>query len=207
MTADEELYRAWCNGDREAGAQLFERYFTTVLRFFRNKVPDGTEDLVQQTFLACLESRGRFAARGHFRAFLLGIAKNLLYRRYRAKASDRETDLGSLSVMQLAPGMSTALHERNEHRLLLDGLRALPLDEQVVLELYFWERMTAGEIATALDEPEGTIRTRIRRAKQRLSKAVPRLARATPNLSREPADLERWAESVREAWADDALGA
>jgi len=57
---DSELFDAWLRGDARAAAELFERHFDAIARFFRNKVIEGHEDLVQQTFAACLESRDRF---------------------------------------------------------------------------------------------------------------------------------------------------
>ena len=53
---DLELFDAWTSGDTEAAGELFERHYEAVDRFFRNKLLDGYDDLVQQTFAACLEA-------------------------------------------------------------------------------------------------------------------------------------------------------
>ena len=47
-----------------------------------------------------------------------------------------------------------------------EALRRIPLELQVALELYYWEGMAGPELAAALDLPEGTVRTRLRRGRQ-----------------------------------------
>ena len=107
--------------------------------------------------------------------------------------------LALLSIHDLAPSPSQVAAQHAEQRLLLEGLRRLPLEHQLVLELYFWEPLTAGEIGEVLDLPEGTVRTRIRRAKQLLLARLRELD-ATPRvLESTLTDLERWASSLRAA--------
>ena len=52
----EELLEAWRGGDRRAGEQLFERHYAAVSRFFRKKLEFGVDDLIQRSFLACVEA-------------------------------------------------------------------------------------------------------------------------------------------------------
>jgi hypothetical protein len=60
--------------------------------------------------------------------------------------------------------------------LLLQAMRKIPLESQMILELYYWENMTAKDIGDVLEIPEGTARTRIRRAKQLLEAQLGELA-------------------------------
>ena len=62
MVTDTELLSAWRGGDLECGRTLFERHFDGVRRFFANKLDHGAEDMVQRTFLACVEGRDRFCS-------------------------------------------------------------------------------------------------------------------------------------------------
>jgi len=57
--SDAELLERWRSGDRDSGEALFERYYDTVERFFLNKIGDAISDLVQETFIRCVESRDR----------------------------------------------------------------------------------------------------------------------------------------------------
>ena len=85
MDLEAELLAAWAGGDSEAGSRLFEHHYRSIYRFFVNKLTSLTEveDLVQQTFMACLEARSRYRGEASFRAFLFGIARKLLLKHLR----------------------------------------------------------------------------------------------------------------------------
>jgi RNA polymerase sigma factor (sigma-70 family) len=196
VSGDGELFEAWCAGDQPSGAALFDRHFDAVSRFFRNKVSEDFEDLVQQTFIACLESRDRFRRESAFRTFLFAIAHNVLRNYFRARRRDR-IDLGSVSVHDLAPGPSTMIARAREHELLLEGLRRLPFDLQVILEFYYWENMTAKAIGEVVGESEYTIRNRLRRGKELLRKHMETIAPDHALLESTWGGLERWAEEIK----------
>ena len=82
---DLELLEAWRGGDRQAGEALFERHFDAIARFFRNKVDHGIDDLIQRTFLACVESKDQFRGEASFRTFLFAVAHNVLGKHYRSQ--------------------------------------------------------------------------------------------------------------------------
>ena len=65
---DVSLLERWRDGDREAGNLLFERHFAVVCNFFRNKVSDGADDLIQRTFVTCLEVEVKFRGDASCRA-------------------------------------------------------------------------------------------------------------------------------------------
>lgn len=195
---DIELLTAWRSGDARAGNELFHRHFDSVCRFFSSKIQGDVEDLIQRTFLACVESRDRFAGQASFRAYLFGIARNVLHRYFRDKSryKKRFSPLESTAT-DLAPGPSLLLADKREQRLLLTALRALPLDHQIILELYYWENLSGPELSLALELPEGTVRGRIRRAKQLLEAAIENCADSPELLRSTMADLESWARSIQ----------
>ncbi len=87
---DLALVVAWQNGDQWVGACLFERHFDTILRFFRNKVHGpAQDDLLQQTFLRCVENAASFRRASSFRTYLFGIARNVLLEHLRASSRQR----------------------------------------------------------------------------------------------------------------------
>ena len=200
METDEALLDAWKRGDRRAGNELFQRHFEGVRRFFVNKIDRELEDLVQRTFLGCLEARERFAGRSSFRAFLFGVANNILREHYRAKLRDARNDaFEELSVVDMQAGPSTALGRKREERLILEALRRIPLDSQVILELYFWERLTGAQLGDILGIPENTARSRLRRAKELLTRALSRLTSSRALLESTATNLDGWAASLRES--------
>lgn len=199
METDEVLLEAWRSGDRRAGNELFQRHFEPVRRFFVNKCDNDAAELVQRTFLACVDAQERFAGRSSFRTFLFAIAHNVLREHFRAKdRAKRHDDVDEHSVVDLGMGPSTALEGKREQRALLMALRRIPLKFQVVLELYFWERMTGPEIGEALGIPEDTARSRIRRGKELLKGALKRIATSAAVVESTAGNLDGWAEAVRE---------
>lgn len=195
---DRDLLTAWRSGDRVAGSTLFDRHLVAVARFVRSKVAREAEvdDLVQTVFLACLEASERWRGEGSMRPYLLGIAYHKVQHHY-AGLRRAPIDVEQISVEDLAPGPSAVLAQRAEQRLLLAGLRRLPLQFQVVLELYFWEDLTAAAIGEILGEPEGTVRTRIRRARELLTQQLRRLASSPALLESTLGDLDAWARALR----------
>lgn len=201
---DLELLEAWRKGDRAAGEQLFERHFDAIARFFRNKVDRGIDDLIQRTFLACVESKDRFRGEASFRTFLFAVAHNVLGKHYRSQRRHGDKiDFGVTSVHDLSPSPSVVVAKHHEHRVLLQALRRIPIEHQIVLELYYWEKLSAAEVGGVLDVPEGTARTRIRRAKKLLEEQMHRLIEDKVLLESTLINLDAWAASLRDQLLDD----
>ncbi len=199
MTTDFELLDAWRGGDRMAGNALFDRYFDALFRFFRNKVTDGADDLVQQTFLACVESRDRFRGDSSFRTYLFTVARSKLYDHLGRQHRQGAVDYGVTSCVDLGMSPSGVMAEDEQQRMLLAGLRALPVDLQVALELFYFERIRGPELAEVLAVPEGTVRSRLRRGKELLRAQLERLLHTPAAVEQTMTDLEAWAAKLREA--------
>lgn len=197
MPTDFELLDAWRAGDREAGNQLFERYFDAVCRFFANKVHHQIDDLIQKTFLGCVEGRDRFQKQASFRTYLFAVANNVLRAHFRERRPGSEFDPSESSVDDFTPSASTIFALQQEQRLLLEALRRIPLDHQLVLELYYWEELAAPELAQVLGIPEGTVRSRLRRAKEALADKMASLSKSPELLRTTLSNLEKWVRSLR----------
>ena len=195
---DAALLEAWRAGDQAAGDRLVRRHFAVIYRFFRNKVDGDVDDLVQKTFLKCTNARASIREGGSFRAYLFATARNVLKDHYRSRGRDR-LDLTSVSALDLGISPSQLIEEKQEHRLLLAALRAIPVDDQIALELVYWEQLKAREIAEIFDIPEGTARTRLRRARLSLEAKLAELSRSPQLLASTLDNLERWSASIRDA--------
>ncbi len=195
---DRELLDAWAEGENAAGAALFDRHFGALSRFFRNKAGDAADDLIQHTLLACVEARGRFEGKSSFRTFLFSIARNVLFNHYRsAHRGPQPPDFGVSSIAEMAPSASSIIAAAGRERSLLEALRSVPLQFQVVLELAYWERLTAAEIGEVVGAPEGTVRTRLRRAKELVAKEMRRIENLGIPLESTIHQLDDWAADVR----------
>lgn len=198
MASDNELLSAWRGGDLDSGRLLFERHFDAIRRFFANKLERGVEDMVQRTFLACVEGIDRFREEASFRTYLFAIAHNLLGKHFRAGVHRREdVDIDDLSIVDMGASPSSQLEVQAESRLLLQGLRQIPFSSQVLLELYFWEELSGRELGLFLGVPEDTARSRLRRAKRELEAAIQRFEASPAELESTVSNLEGWAASLR----------
>lgn len=178
--SDVELLDAWANGGAAAGDALCRRYIEPLYRFFRNKVSTGAEDLVQRTLTGAVEARSRYEGRASFRAFLYGIARNVLLEDIRRRRRHPvDPDFSSQSFEQLDPSPSSAVATREQHERLRIALRRLPADFQVALELYYWEALTAVEVAAVVGLSEAGVRSRLRRAKLMLHSELEALGATT----------------------------
>ena len=198
---DSALLRAWKDGDAAAGNELVRRHFRSVVRFFRTKVDGDIEDLIQRTFLGCVEAIERFREHARFKTFLLSIARNQLLLHYREKARGKKRPIADLSVRDLGGGPSPSgmVARRDEEGLLLKALRLLPLDQQTTLELYYWENLAVGEIAAVLEVAPGTVKSRLGRAREALREHIAKLETSDELRDRTLSNLEQWAAALRDA--------
>lgn len=80
--SDAHLVQRYQNGDEEAGNTLCQRYLSVLQRFFKRKIrnTEDAEDLVQETFLAALDSLKKGQSPRVFRSWLYGIATHVIAR-------------------------------------------------------------------------------------------------------------------------------
>lgn len=204
--SDDALLAAWRQGDAAAGDRLIRRHFAAVFRFFRTKVSYAVDDLVQRTFLACMEARGTFRGEAQFRTYLLGIARIQLLRFLQRELPRIPDPLEQTSVALAqasgSPSELTALREQQD--VLVAALQRIPLNLQMTLELHYWEDLGVQEIATIMEVPSGTVKTRLRRARLALRDALETIEAPDALRSRAIAGIEEWAEGLRATLGEDA---
>ncbi|GAA4609707.1 RNA polymerase sigma factor [Actinoallomurus liliacearum] len=163
--------------DTTGFTDLYDRYFHDVYRYVAGRLgPDAADDIAADTFVIAFRKRDSFdVARGVARAWLLGIATNLVaqhrrkeVRRYRAMARatpDDHTDshesrvIDQADAARLRPQIAKALaglSTGDRDVLLLVGLGALSHDE----------------VAQALGIPYGTVGSRLSRARKKVRAAL-----------------------------------
>jgi RNA polymerase sigma-70 factor (ECF subfamily) len=194
---DATLLGAWRAGDERSGQVLFERHYPAVFRFFATKLGDATAaDLTQKTFLAIVKSTEPTAPVQHVRAYLLACARNQLFMHFRQQGRRGSDDeLGSTSAVALAPSPESNLAADEHEKRLLVALRVLPLEQQMLLELYYFEQLGTEALAQVLQIPRGTVKSRLSRARAAAREAY---EHASPNAHGSIDDLEQWARRVRD---------
>lgn len=194
LHSDAELLEAWRSGDQPSGELLFERHFDALYRFFYNKTTaTQLDDLVQETFAACLKLSQPHEVASSFRRYLLGIARNKLIDSYRAQG---RIQVESLSAHELGVTPVDAAERNQERRLLLRSLRRLPLESQILLELAYWEGLKDREMAELYACPLGTLKSRLRKARLALRVAIEETITQT-QFDSTVDSIEGWLESMR----------
>lgn len=171
MPSDLELLERWRAGDANAGEELVERYWSSVSRFFRSKIGDDGADLISQTFLGCVEARDRIEG-GNVKGYLFAVARRRLADHFRKSHRAALVDLSLQSLTDLRSGPSTQLERARRGEMLREGLSRIPLDDQIALELMYFEGLSTLEIAAVLEIHENTVRSRLSRAREKLKKAL-----------------------------------
>lgn len=198
MLTDSELLDRWAAGDTAAAEELLDRYFEGICRFFRNKVGGDVDDLIQQTFSICVQTRDRLRNKSSFRAYLYTVARNEVYAHYRRLRRTRQGfDPSVSSVQDLDPSPSQVLAKDQQQRLLLTALRRIPLELQIALELRYWEQLSGPELAEVLEIPEGTVRSRLRRGTQMLREQLGVITSQEEDLLESVTNFDQWASRIR----------
>lgn len=180
MRSDLDLLDEWRAGDKEAGDALICRHFDAICRFFRGKLGDDVEDLIQRTFEISTARRGELRPDASFRGFLFGVARNLLLDHLRARyRRGPQEDISMCTLVDLGTSPSEAVHRGEREALIHEALRRIPLDQRIILELSHWENLSGREIAEVLEIQENTVRSRLSRARAALRDQIEELRRAT----------------------------
>jgi RNA polymerase sigma factor (sigma-70 family) len=151
--------------------QVFERHVRAVGAYVALRVthPDA-EDVVAETFTRAFANRAKFD--GHeadARPWLLGIATNLIRRRWRSERR-KLAAYGRLNdaIVERARTAEDDVIDQLELQDALRALAQLPRRDRDVLLLHIWAGLTYEEVAGALGIPIGTVRSRIARTRRRL---------------------------------------
>lgn len=163
--------------DPDRFAVLFDRYHPDVRRYAASRLGgERGDDVAAETFLVAFRTRGRYRvqAGGGVRAWLFGIATNLIRRQHR----DEERRYRALAKVPIdAPAFADdAAVDRAAAALLRPALAralaALPTRDRDVLLLVAVAELNYAEISAALGVPPGTVGSRLNRARKSVRKAL-----------------------------------
>jgi RNA polymerase sigma-70 factor (ECF subfamily) len=151
---------------------LVRQHAQTVFRVAYSLVRNhaDAEDVVQETFLRAMK-HGRLDGIDNYKAWLGKIAWRLaLDRAKRIPAEPLEPMLETLRYAERS--LEDALEQQQRSDLLRELLQTLPSDLREVTVLSTVEEMTSGDVAAVLGIPEGSVRTRLMRARQMLKQKL-----------------------------------
>jgi RNA polymerase sigma-70 factor, ECF subfamily len=177
--ADQEAVCRMAGHDPDALAELYDRHARPVYSLALRIVGDQAEaeDVVQEVFSQAWAQAFRYeATRGAVAAWLLMIARSRAIDRLRAHRARPDSEPANESQLRdlVDPAEPHDLHvlTREQTGRLRDAMARLPVLQRLVVEMAYFEGLTQSEIAARLDEPLGTVKTRVRLALLKLREAM-----------------------------------
>jgi len=162
-------------GDKSAQEELLRRYqnrlYTYLFRVLKNK--HQAEDALQETFMLVLKNIAKYKEQGNFNAWIFRIA----YRQALQIFRKRKRKLNNLEQIEpIIPKQTENIRDviiRNEQYSNIKlAVAKLPDDEQTVVSLRIYAKLSFKEIANIMDCPINTALGRMRNALKRLKKEL-----------------------------------
>jgi RNA polymerase sigma-70 factor (ECF subfamily) len=176
--ADQAVLARIAQGDGDALAELYDRYarpvYSLALRILRD-VRDA-EDVVQDVFTQAWRQASRYSpSRGMVAAWLVMLARSRAIDRLRtrnARPDGSSDERAAILLMDTTPPIEHQLLSSEQITRVRAALDSLPVLQRLPLELAYFEGLTHVEIADRLEQPLGTVKTRIRLALGKLRDAL-----------------------------------
>ncbi len=157
----------WVDGANTQFERLYEQYADDVLRmaYFYLADKQKAEDVCQDVFVR-LYTHGENIEEGKEKAWLLRVTVNCCRDLWRSAWLKRVV-LGAPSL-EIMPVQDESVEQREEKAELMRAVHKLPAVFREVILLYYYQDMGIAEIAQMLKLPEGTISSRLSRARKKL---------------------------------------
>lgn len=172
---DEELVLLAQEGEEDAFGEFVRRHAAAVHRWMARAVGEqDADDMAQEVFLKAYRGLARFRGDAPPRAWLASIADNAVKNRYRARGRFRRIFAGSPDATGAPEPAGTARGPEDDacageaRRFVAEALKLLPAEFRMPVVLRDLEEWSYEEIATSLDLPVGTVKSRISRGRGQL---------------------------------------
>jgi RNA polymerase sigma-70 factor (ECF subfamily) len=175
---DEDLIRSIADARAEALSELYDRYSRLVFSLAVNVVGDMAlaEEITQDVFLRIWEKAGTYREdQAKVSTWLTSITRYRaidVLRRLDVRPEGHSVRWADLNPSQTPRSDGRKPEEASHHNLLMDHVRDaianLPPEQQEALALAYFGGLSHSEISEKLEQPLGTVKTRIRLAMQKL---------------------------------------
>jgi RNA polymerase sigma-70 factor (ECF subfamily) len=148
------------NGDKEAFVSLIKNVEKRLFKIAYTICPEEAEDILQETYLEAYLGIKRFKGNSSFYTWIYRIMMNTIYKRNRKKSIQ-------VKLQKIIPQNDEELKE-----IIRSALKKLPPKYNEVLTLFYFEGCSIKEISEILNIREGTVKSRLFKAKKILKKFV-----------------------------------
>jgi RNA polymerase sigma-70 factor, ECF subfamily len=186
---DAAWLRAAGQGERQAFAALYRRHHPRLARFLRRFTArrELIDEVINDTLWVVWQKAAEFRGESKVSTWIIGIAYRCMLKALRSGAPVEEVGEGLLNAQELAEAAAATAHDGDapgsaQHAELQDwlarGLKTLPDDQRVTLELAYFMGCSCEEIAAVMGCATGTVKARMFHARVRLRNVMPMLAGA-----------------------------
>jgi len=167
VASDRELIADVAKGSEDAFKQLYDRFADRVYRYAYTilRARHLAEEVAQETMIAVWKGASKYAGRSKASTWMFGIARNQAYSLIRKEIRTKRVPDVPLVQPDPAPG----IHRQEK---VARAMEQLSDDHREVVFLTFYEGLSYGEIASILDIPTGTVKSRMFHAKKKLGEAL-----------------------------------
>ncbi len=186
---DDQLIRRVQAGETEAFEGLFARYNLVIATHISGIVRDdaATQDLVQEVFLRVWTRADQWDGRGAVKGWIYRIATNLslnhlrsVKRRPQQKlepmadylSDDEESTVPGWMIDTSVLTPEAVLEETERQRQISQLIAELPPEKREVFQMFYDEDMNLHSVASTLDIPEGTVKSRLYHSRKRLAEQL-----------------------------------
>lgn len=175
VDSEKKLLEQAAKGDSEAFSQLFLTYKTLVYRVVYRllRIQEDVDDAVQQTFIEVYKSLPGYEGKSKFTTWLYRIAVNVSIQHLRKRRSDTLSDFDP----EILPSESNKdnLEHMELQKQIETALDAIPIKKRVVVVLHDIEERTMEEIASILNIPLGTVKSRLFHGRDEMRKKLQKI--------------------------------
>lgn len=161
---------AYCNGDEQAFARLYERYKDATWRYARRQLPEAAAaDCQQAIWLKLIEQRERYEPKGHFRSYLFTLAHNAITDEHRRR-SKQLARISDTEPQQLVDEQSHVpdLDNTSRYQRLISSIARLPGAQRDAVMLKAESGLSLSQIAEVTGSNVEAIKSRLRYALNKL---------------------------------------
>ena len=179
MAHEVELLKKIAGRDTLALSELYDAYSTPIFslatRILRD--PQEAEGVLQQVFLSVWDKADQYRSeKGKVSTWLFTIARNLAIDALRKKSRTREWvpdhDLDQVADRSEGKNPLSEYIQDERRRLILEALKDIPQDQRTAVYLAYYDGLSHRQIAQTLDQPLGTVKTRIQLGLYKLRQAL-----------------------------------
>ena len=172
---DASLLAAFCDGDEQAFAELYQRLRVEVYRYVLSLTrgdEDLSHDVFQETFISLYEHAKEVRDRNSVRSWVFKTARNNCISHYRRSTKQRPIEDECASMPDTLPTPDEIVEELEMYEVLDDALTRLPDQQREIFQLQMFEGHSYADIARMKKTSIGIIRQSLWRARQTLRKLL-----------------------------------